>query len=77
VVFYPAPGITNQDFATEQIAGAIVQLKARYALNVALQEIGAEQYGGDGAGRRKRGASASVAAFRYLSNKQHFGSPIK
>jgi hypothetical protein len=47
VVFYPAPGITNQDFATEQIAGAIVQLKARHALNVALQEIGAEQYGGN------------------------------
>ncbi len=42
VIFYPAPGVTNIDFAAEQIAGVVTQLKARHSLSEALASIGAD-----------------------------------
>jgi hypothetical protein len=44
VTFYPAPGITNHDFATEQIAAVVVQIRARYSLDEALADLGAQTY---------------------------------
>ena len=41
VQFYPAPGISNYDFATEQIANTIMQLRARGLLQEALEGISA------------------------------------
>jgi hypothetical protein len=40
VMLYPAPGISNPDFAKEQIATTIMQLRARHDLTLALQELG-------------------------------------
>lgn len=42
VVLYPAPGITNSDFAAEQVASTIMQLRARQDLISALKNLGSE-----------------------------------
>ncbi|MDR2714835.1 MAG: hypothetical protein LBB42_04880 [Coriobacteriales bacterium] len=42
VTLYSAPGITNSEFAREQVAEAIMQLRARFALTSALDSLGLE-----------------------------------
>jgi hypothetical protein len=43
VLFYPAPGINNYDFATEQIANTIMQLRAHGLLQEALKELSVDE----------------------------------
>ena len=40
VMLIPAPGITNRDFAREQVAGVLMRLQARYDLVFALNKLG-------------------------------------
>jgi hypothetical protein len=42
LTLYPAPGILESDFAREQVASALVRLRARHDLAVALEAMGAD-----------------------------------
>jgi hypothetical protein len=41
LMLYPAPGISNDEYAKEQIGGAIMQLRAACVLNAGLEELDA------------------------------------
>ena len=44
VSLYPAPGISNIDFAREQVANVILQIRAQHDLKVALENLGAIEF---------------------------------
>jgi len=41
VTLIPAPGVTNRDFAREQVANTVMQLRAYHNLKMALETLGA------------------------------------